>query len=79
MMRATHIASETLSAYVDGELSREEHARVVSHLQTCEACRGRLHDLQFTVEMVRDLDPLLAPEELRETVAGRLADARAPR
>lgn len=78
-MRATHIASETLSAYVDGELSREEHARAVSHLQTCEACRGRLHDLQFTVEMVRDLDPLLAPEGLRETVAGSLADARAPR
>jgi hypothetical protein len=79
MMRATHIAPETLSAYLDGELSREEHARVVSHLQTCEVCQGRLHDLQSTVEMVRDLDPLLAPEGLREAVGSRLADAQAPR
>ena len=78
-MRATHVASETLSAYLDGELSREEHARVVSHLQTCEVCQGRLRDLQSTVEMVRDLDPLLAPEGLREAVGSRLADARTSR
>jgi len=78
-MRATHIAPETLSAYLDEELSGEEHARVASHLEACEVCRGRLHDLQATVELVRDLDPLLAPDGLREAVGTTLADASTAR
>lgn len=72
-MRATHVTSETLSAYLDEELSGEERARVASHLETCDQCRSRLQDLRATVEMVRDLDPLLAPEGLREAVSARLA------
>ena len=78
-MRATHVAADTLSAYLDEELSGEERARVASHLETCDQCRGRFQGLQATVEMVRDLDPLLAPEGLREAVGARLAGAATSR
>ena len=78
-MRATHVAADTLSAYLDEELSGEERARVASHLETCDQCRGRFRGLRVTVEMVRDLDPLLAPEGLREAVGARLSGAGTPR
>ena len=74
-MRITHAAADTLSAYLDQELSEVERARVAAHLESCEQCRGRLQDLRATVEMVRDLDPLLAPEGLREAVGAGLAGA----
>lgn len=78
-MRATHASADTLSAYLDEELSGAERVRVASHLETCDQCRGRLHDLRATVEMVRDLDPLLAPEGLRDAVGARLTGAETSR
>jgi hypothetical protein len=79
VMRATHIAPEMLSAYLDEELARDERARVASHLETCELCRSRLRELGATVGMVHDLDPLLAPEGLRDAVRARLSAAGASR
>jgi len=38
-----------LSAYLDGELSAEERARVDSHISTCAACRIVLDDLKAIV------------------------------
>ena len=38
-----------LSAYLDGELSGEERARVDAHVATCAACRVVLDDLKAIV------------------------------
>ena len=72
-MRTTHVTTDSLSAYLDEELSGEERTRVAAHLEICERCRARLQDLRATVERIRDLDPLMAPEGLREAVSARLA------
>ncbi|MDH4211078.1 MAG: anti-sigma factor [candidate division WOR-3 bacterium] len=45
---------ELLSAYLDGELSEGEKARVEAHLKDCVACREQLSALQKIEESVRD-------------------------
>jgi hypothetical protein len=45
---------ELLSAYLDGELSEQERARVEMHLKDCAACREHLSTLQRIDEEVRD-------------------------
>jgi len=45
---------ESLSAYLDGELSEQEKARVEEHLKDCKACREQLLALQKIDEGIRD-------------------------
>ena len=54
---------ELLSAYLDGELTREEHRRVLDHLDGCEPCRAELADLDSARTAVRAL-PMLEPPSL---------------
>jgi hypothetical protein len=77
MTSTTHVPPEMLSAYLDGELSAAERSRVSSHLEVCAICRERFTSLEATVALVRDLDPQMAPEGLREAVAAGLT-ARSP-
>jgi anti-sigma factor RsiW len=35
-----------LQAYLDGEVSREQKKQIMSHLESCQACRSRLEELQ---------------------------------
>jgi len=51
---------ESLSAYIDGELSAKETARVEEHLRECQACTENLATLRQTVALLREL-PTLAP------------------
>lgn len=50
---------EMLSAYLDGELSPKEQARVEKHLAQCADCAQNLHTLRQTVALLREL-PLVA-------------------
>lgn len=45
---------ETLSAYVDGELSPAEHVAVEAHLASCGECREIVADIRRLEEMPRD-------------------------
>ena len=54
-------ADESLSAYIDGELSPGESARVEKHLQECRACGENLATLRQTVGLLRELPVLPAP------------------
>ena len=52
---------ESLSAYIDGELSPAEMERVVNHLQECRACSESLATLRQTVALLKELPLIPAP------------------
>lgn len=52
---------ESLSAYIDGELSSQDAARVEKHLRECETCSQNLVTLRQTVALVGELSPAPAP------------------
>jgi hypothetical protein len=71
-------ADESLSAYIDGELSPGESARVEKHLQECRACGENLATLRQTVGLLRELPVLPAPRSFAvRPVAARAKPARA--
>jgi len=52
---------ESLSAYLDGELSAGEKARVEKHLEECHACSEDLATLRQTVVLLKELPAVPAP------------------
>jgi hypothetical protein len=52
---------ESLSAYLDGELSPAEKTRVEQHLQECQACTENLATLRQTVSLLKELPAKSAP------------------
>jgi hypothetical protein len=52
---------ESLSAYVDGELSPREKRRVEEHLKECRACSESFTTLRQTVALLKELPVLTAP------------------
>ncbi len=73
-----HMIPEALSAYLDGENTAEERRATEAHLEACSLCRQRLAELQQTVKLVRALESVPAPVELRRAVRVRLQHARSP-
>ena len=45
--------SELLAAYLDGEVTSEEHEQIQTHLSVCQRCRGELEALAATQEELR--------------------------
>lgn len=52
--------SDSLSAYIDGELEPSEALRVTNHLGLCSKCRQELVELQNTINILHEL-PELTP------------------
>jgi hypothetical protein len=52
---------ESLSAYLDGELTPAEKSRVEEHLQECQACAQNLATLRQTVSLLKELPEKRAP------------------
>ena len=52
---------ELSSAYLDGEVTAEESARVRSHLDECEVCRREMADLHESRTALRGLPTLEVP------------------
>lgn len=73
---------ELLSAYVDGQLSAGEQARLEAQLATDPALRTELEALRHTVALVRDLPPMpiprnfILPQKMKPSVAARPRPAR---
>jgi anti-sigma factor RsiW len=65
--------AEMLSAYLDGELSPREQARVEKHLAQCADCAQNLHTLRQTVALLGQLSPVAVPRAfaIRPQVARR--------
>src|SRR5256712_7297593 len=73
--------TELLSAYLDERVGADERARIVAHLDACEACRAHLESLRRTVDLLHTAEPVRAPEGFRAHVRARIEahPRRAPR
>ena len=70
----SHVAGETLSAYVDGELAADERREVERHLRGCATCRTTLRAYQRIGAGVKDLATQAPPESLKQDLFRRLPD-----
>jgi anti-sigma factor RsiW len=57
---------------VDGTIGPIRRAELQQHLDTCDACRALLADLQFVRDSAASLEPLAPPDGVWLQVAGRL-------
>lgn len=65
---------KNLSAYLDGAVTPEEKALIVSHLESCADCRAALHELAETVSRLRDLGEVEPPPWLTVKVMARVRE-----
>ena len=52
---------QSLSSYIDQEISSAEQARVEAHLSMCETCRHDLRTLRWTRGLLRETPPVQVP------------------
>lgn len=64
----THLSIETISTYLDNELSPSRRLSVDSHLETCSACRSRLEGLHRVVSRLSTIEPEVAPAHLKPEI-----------
>lgn len=57
-------AENTLSAYLDGQLSEVERKPLEEHLEQCQSCRGCLEELTLIRDALRSLPEVEMPEGL---------------
>ena len=50
-----HVKTETLSDYLDGQLSPSAQRRVANHLESCPQCQRELQELRSTISHLREL------------------------
>jgi anti-sigma factor RsiW len=62
---------ELVTAYLDGALDAETHARVEAHLNTCDGCVNYVQQFRQTVQTVGKV----RDEELDPAFRSRLLDA----
>ena len=66
---------EKLSLYLDGQLSTSDMKLVDEHTRMCTACREELSSLEETVDLVRSLEPLEVPPDLKDKIMERVRAA----
>lgn len=71
-----HVSTETLSAYLDGELEAAEAAPLGAHLDGCAECAARLDSLQSTAATLRQLERPMIPAAVGERLRLQLAAER---
>jgi anti-sigma factor RsiW len=63
-----HLSAETLSAYLDDELSEARSRAIAAHIACCGACRARLAAMSRVVHGLRRLEQPAPPAMLAERV-----------
>ena len=56
---------ELASAYLDGETTEQEAAKLVAHLGSCQGCQREMEDLHAARSLLRSLPVLEMPESIR--------------
>jgi predicted anti-sigma-YlaC factor YlaD len=72
-----HPSEQTLSEYVDGDLTAAERAEVQHHLDVCQACAAVAADFSRLSRAAAALDPLAPPPQLWPRVADAVRRSRA--
>jgi len=72
-MDGCELIRETLSAYLDGELTQQESQKVAVHLRGCPACREIYDDFCKLRAGIRELDFPSPSDEQWSSVMGNLA------
>jgi len=70
---------ELFSAWVDGEATPAERARVEEHLRACADCRRELDHFRHTLALLRAVEPARAPAGFAGGVLARARPAPRPR
>ncbi len=70
--------NERLSLFIDGALDPRDRAAVAAHLDTCEACRGVVRDLERVRAAARQLGPIAPPDHVWLEVAGQIRLDQSP-
>jgi hypothetical protein len=70
---------ELFSAWVDGEATPAERARVEEHLRACGDCRRELDRVRRTLALLRAVEPARAPAGFADRVLARARPAPRPR
>jgi anti-sigma factor RsiW len=71
-------SSETLSAYLDRELSGEELQQFESHLSSCGLCRKRLDSLSQVKGTLRSFEKKRMPIQLRNLLERKAGEMESP-
>src|SRR5262245_49726802 len=64
--------AESLSDYLDGELTAEDRREVALHLETCAECAQAARELEQVIERARTLSDLTPPRDLWPTIEAQL-------
>ena len=69
---------DQLSAYLDGELSAEQRARIEDHLRGCEGCTQFGGEFRATVQALREhlLRPMKLPSAVHERIRAAVDEER---
>jgi anti-sigma factor RsiW len=70
---------ESLSAWHDGEVSREDARRVEAHLSVCPVCRRELEALITISESLREASPVEVPARVRSAAEASVDHGRVRR
>lgn len=57
-----------ISAWMDGELTPQEVARVEAHVESCAACQQEMQSLRGCCEMLEEVDEIIMPPELQVSI-----------
>lgn len=68
---------DLISARLDGELTEQEEAALIAHLQECPACRAIAQDMEHLHNTLSGLGEVGAPAELSQTVMSKINAERA--
>lgn len=70
---------EILFAFLDGELSSEELARIQAHLKSCAACAAELKQMSYDDQALRQgIDELFARHRVNDKIMAELKKTPAP-
>ncbi|MBC5636705.1 anti-sigma factor [Ornithinibacillus sp. BX22] len=65
-------ALDLMHKHLDGDISREEEAQLINHLEGCMACQKHLHELKRTITLIQSTDKMSAPEGFANRVMQQL-------
>jgi predicted anti-sigma-YlaC factor YlaD len=73
--RSCQECRQIISAFIDGEATREENGRLRQHLATCADCRAILDSYRHIGGSIRALPAAHAPQHLTEAIFALTVDA----